>query len=432
MSLGLWGRLIVVGIGFSFVLVAVIIVVCFVHPCCYGFRCLERVANKKKYASGDVIRFENGKKLGDAKLGQCHWPTKNDYIIYETGKNGLQEKKVDETCNYQTKERDINLKYAPFSVNPSVAKAEKLSESTLKVKLSYKMLNGDNLSGRLAVHLLEANSLPYREYFTSLEPYIVLDVISNRWPFQKNEKIVQSVQSRVIRHTFNPKFDQTFLFDAKKCDIKDWCLKFTLFDQDRLTRQTPICERKIYLRDVKNLMMEPEVVLVTHLQEIKRNQGELLFGITYLPTAQRLSISIMKASCLKFLSVVQSVNEFNPYVRVLMLNSQGKCIKKKKTSFKVADENPVFNETLAFDLPVSNLEHVVFLLVLCSKILGKRSSSDGSITDAEAERPQKDIKDSVLGVIVIGRNVRCSKARDHWLMVMQNPRKIISVWHRFR
>jgi hypothetical protein len=39
--------------------------------------------------------------------------------------------------------------------------------------------------------------------------------------------------------------------------------------------------------------------------------GELLFGVSYLPTAQRLSISVIKAGNLKYLQVVDSIANFS-------------------------------------------------------------------------------------------------------------------------
>lgn len=59
----------------------------------------------------------------------------------------------------------------------------------------------------------------------------------------------------------------------------------------------------------------------------------------------------------------------DPYVRVLMLNGKtGKKMKKKKTKFLHAIAQPEFNEILTFDLAVTQLDTVQFLVVLCSKV----------------------------------------------------------------
>lgn len=57
-------------------------------------------------------------------------------------------------------------------------------------------------------------------------------------------------------------------------------------------------------------MTEDQVPMTLELQEINCENGELLFGVSYLPTAQRLSISVIKAARLKYLSIVPSLVEF--------------------------------------------------------------------------------------------------------------------------
>jgi Ca2+-dependent lipid-binding protein len=59
----------------------------------------------------------------------------------------------------------------------------------------------------------------------------------------------------------------------------------------------------------------------------------------------------------------------DPYVRILLLNGKtGRKIKKKKTKFIRANAEPEFNETLTFDLPVSQIDILQFLIILCSKV----------------------------------------------------------------
>ncbi|KAL6260858.1 hypothetical protein P5V15_008387 [Pogonomyrmex californicus] len=97
--------------------------------------------------------------------------------------------------------------------------------------------------------------------------------------------------------------------------------------------------------------------------------GNILLAVSYLPTAERLTINIMKLRDIKFIPIVSSLNEFNPYIRVLMINGKtGKKMKKKKTKFLRAIAQPEFNEILTFDLAVTQLDTIQFLIVLCSKV----------------------------------------------------------------
>lgn len=119
--------------------------------------------------------------------------------------------------------------------------------------------------------------------------------------------------------------------------------------------------------------------------------GNILLAVSYLPTAQRLTINVMKARDVKFTPTVSNLNDFSKrhaslkliflnvvhhclllsgfYVRVLMLNGRtGQRMKKKRTKFVTANSQPEFNETLTFDVSYNQLDIVQFLVVLCSRV----------------------------------------------------------------
>ena len=109
-----------------------------------------------------------------------------------------------------------------------------------------------------------------------------------------------------------------------------------------------------------------------------------------------------------------------PYVRVIQLHGfTGRAIKRKKTTFKQGTECPEFNETLTFDLYPNQLETTTFLLLLCSRTLDEDSIGQTG----------RKIKDRCLGKVVIGSHVAGKGERDHWLTVIQNPRRVVSAWH---
>jgi hypothetical protein len=113
----------------------------------------------------------------------------------------------------------------------------------------------------------------------------------------------------------------------------------------------------------------------------------------------------------------------DPYVRVVQLNgSTGRSIKRKKTAFKHGTECPEFNETLTFDLNPNQLEATVFLVLLCS-----RTTSE----DNEGKTGRK-CKDKCLGKVALGSHVLSERQRDHWLSVIQNPRRVVSAWHTLK
>lgn len=76
----------------------------------------------------------------------------------------------------------------------------------------------------------------------------------------------------------------------------------------------------------------------------------------------KYSIDILHDSTL-FLSLI-IILFLAPYVRILQLNPSGRVVRKKKTGPKHGTKEPAFHETLNFELDPSQLDSVVFILLL--------------------------------------------------------------------
>ena len=140
--------------------------------------------------------------------------------------------------------------------------------------------------------------------------------------------------------------------------------------------------------------------------------GSITFGLSYLPTSQRLAFSITKASNLRYDRVVEDLKQFckhnkkslskniflfynsyiffvklisrnfsifsDPFVRIIQVNSNGKVVRKKKTQTVIASKEPEFNETLNFELSSHQIEYMSFVVMIISK---KPSSKAESASD---------------------------------------------------
>ncbi|ODM96034.1 Synaptotagmin-9, partial [Orchesella cincta] len=100
-------------------------------------------------------------------------------------------------------------------------------------------------------------------------------------------------------------------------------------------------------------------------------RGEILIGLCYLPTAERMSVTIVKVTNLNpYFSHGTITKQSICYVRLLLLRADtGRVLKKKKTTFQKLSgsngEQPVFNETLVFDMPPNELIQTVVLALVC-------------------------------------------------------------------
>lgn len=112
-------------------------------------------------------------------------------------------------------------------------------------------------------------------------------------------------------------------------------------------------------------------------------------------------------------------------MRVLLFHS-GKLRKKKKTAAQHATLCPVYNESLTFDVPQSELDNVVFLVVVSHRDPAQTVSSPDSPTTPVAGAPQQHV-----GKVVVGACGRGS-VLHHWNAMKQSPRKQVTQWHTLR
>lgn len=96
--------------------------------------------------------------------------------------------------------------------------------------------------------------------------------------------------------------------------------------------------------------------------------GDLMVSMSFLPSAERLTVVLIKARNLRV--VDDSRNSSDPYVKVSVIYN-GKKIKKRKSGVYRSTVCPVFNEALTFDISKDILKScVIEFLVLHDSLLG--------------------------------------------------------------
>ncbi|XP_038065817.1 synaptotagmin-5-like [Patiria miniata] len=268
---------------------------------------------------------------------------------------------------------------------------KKCNRGRLHVKLKYDFNTSD-----FVVRLIEAENLPAMDFGGTSDPYVKLSLEPDR------DKRIK--QSNVQRKTLNPTFNERFKFPMTFEETHTKTLRMNVFDFDKFSRHDAIGEITIPLGDID---VSREVDVWSDLEDPQARHGslgDLLFSISYLPTAERLTIVLMKARNLKTMDISGSAD---PFVKVTLIQG-GKRIKKKKTTVKKNTCDPVWNEAIIFNVPASALKTCCLeVMVVDYDLLGQSGK---------------------MGVVLVGG--MCSGlGKTHWNDMTQSPRKPVAMWH---
>ncbi|KYN20600.1 Synaptotagmin-9 [Trachymyrmex cornetzi] len=286
--------------------------------------------------------------------------------------------------------------YKKELVRQESAESSSTTEMEYAGKLHFALRYDKEIEG-LVVKVLEARELPIKDVTGSSDPYVKVYLLPDR---------KKKFQTKVHRKNLNPIFNETFIFSVSYEELRERYLQFSVYDFDRFSRHDLIGQVVLKgLLDCTDLEQEIEYTMdiLCALQE-KVDLGELMLSLCYLPTAGRLTLTVVKARNLKGMDIT---GKSDPYVKVYLL-CQGKRIKKKKTTVKKNTLYPIYNEALVFDVPSDNVEDVSLIV----KVIDYDRIGSNELMGCTA------IGSSFIGI-----------GRDHWLEMLDNPRKPVAQWY---
>uniref|UniRef100_A0A671RJD2 Synaptotagmin-6-like n=1 Tax=Sinocyclocheilus anshuiensis TaxID=1608454 RepID=A0A671RJD2_9TELE len=249
----------------------------------------------------------------------------------------------------------------------------------------------------LLVTILKALDLPAKDLCGSSDPYVKIYLLPDR---------KRKFQTRVHRKTLNPTFDETFQFPVPYEELGSRKVHLSVFDFDRFSRHDMIGEVILEnLFEVSDLSRETSIWKdIQYATSESVDLGEIMFSLCYLPTAGRLTLTVIKCRNLKAMDIT---GYSDPYVKVSLI-CDGRRLKKKKTSIKKNTLNPTYNEAIIFDIPPENMDQVsLHISVMDYDLVGHNE---------------------IIGVCRVGIHAE-GLGRDHWNEMLAYPRKPIAHWH---
>ncbi|XP_068779525.1 synaptotagmin-3 [Struthio camelus] len=252
-------------------------------------------------------------------------------------------------------------------------------------------------SEQLVVRILRALDLPAKDANGFSDPYVKMYLLPDR---------KKKFQTKVHRKTLNPVFDETFSFGVPFAELPARRLHFSVYDFDRFSRHDLIGQVVLdnLLEAAERDAETPIWRDILEATAEKADLGEVNFSLCYLPTAGRLTVTIIRASNLRAMDLT---GYSDPYVKASLM-AEGRRLKKRKTSIKKNTLNPSYNEALVFDLPHASVHSVsLTIAVLDYDCIGHNE---------------------VIGMCRVGSDAE-GPGREHWAEMLANPRKPIEHWH---
>ncbi|CAJ0583967.1 unnamed protein product, partial [Mesorhabditis spiculigera] len=221
------------------------------------------------------------------------------------------------------------------------------------IKLS--IFHDPNL-GIITVCLMQAIDVPSKRQDGNPNPYFR---VALELPENKETKVEH--QTKVQRNTSSPTVNESFCFQSPAANISNCRLEIMVYDFDQFSVDECIGYCWLTLGRI-NVSTDPENPTVFWAEVLPFDEnggkgfGEVLFSLTYLSRAQRLTMNVFKT---RNLNPKNLDTNAGIAIRVSLLNNNEKRLKRKKTSSKKNMRNAQFNESLTFNIPKSSLCDIV-------------------------------------------------------------------------
>lgn len=429
-------KLLIVAICTALLLVTILVTVCVVSPVCWLHDCIFRDKKSRKKLSQLQAEYGTAEHTPQFKLTVSPQRTVDsgspvrvslpDITGFALKRKHTQDSTYSSMSTSSRGEASLS-NYSEISMDAPVNGTDSdVNYGQVTFGLRYKQEEGKE-TAQLIIVLKEAQDLPPRPYGGTCDPYVTVQVLKDRGRRRRSKQAVVPMyefRSSTKKKTQHPLFKETFVVELSPSELRDCRMKVIVADSERFANDTEFGQVVVTLSELELEENGEEQVFTFDLAEPRQDCGEILFSLSYLPTAERLTFNIVKGNNLR--CPMEDVETFAPCVRVLLFRN-GKLVKKKKTSVRPGTVCPVFNEMLTFDLPPAELSHVVFLVVVSHRDPQDTVSSPESPTTPPSGRKG----DRHIGKVVIGAGSKGTPLH-HWNAMRQAPRKQVAQWHTLR
>ena len=205
---------------------------------------------------------------------------------------------VSSTSSPLPTEEKVNIKTRPASITETSTLPQCPPSISFSLLTS---LDPDSNTAKLAIGVESCTDLPGRDYGAHCDPWVSVTVNRDKRSLRRRPPSpITNFRTKTIRHAHNPFYSQTFVAELQRQELRELSVMFSVMDQDRHCGSMEIGRANISLKEAKQVVEDPvKFSSVCPLTQTRREAGEILFGLSYLPTAQRLSFSVVKINGIK-------------------------------------------------------------------------------------------------------------------------------------
>ncbi|XP_040184531.1 synaptotagmin-1-like isoform X2 [Rana temporaria] len=351
-----------------------------------------------KYKSSSIVK-ERKKLMNATSVAK---KTEGNILVKSLSPGFLETARKEQDSKIQLMQKEMEKLEGHLTPSPPSTESlddvcsdsDRPREPRGKLKFS---INFNKKTMTLLLSVIEATDLP--SY--SRDPFVRIRVFSKIDEPQSNvQSVIQECETRVVKNSRNPVFDEDFTLSLQNYQLSNTSLKLEVKDFDKYSRHTLIGETRVALNDLK---ASETLELCEDLQEKTKDIiGEVLISLKCLPTAQKIEVGI-----LKFKTSSQNViQERDVYARIDVFSNQHRQ-KHQKSSLRAKSKVTVFNETFLFSLPDPGKTHCLVLISLYETVANGRK---------------------LIGQTSLG-NQKTASGHNHWDMMMQTLRQPVADWH---
>ena len=381
--------------SYMMVVVAIIMLVTALSLCTICYDSDKKIVDKGRKTGLSMCDYNaryNGYMPVDTMTGTSRGTSTSVSSDYQLSLSSNEEKLVQPSLD------DLHIYGLFHTISPYIPEPPDHTCKDTDLGNLYFTLTYTGFDQILEVTIQRATNLPAKDLNGLSDPYVAVCLLP-----EKGQKLMTRVRKRKL----NPVWNEVLCFEGYPFyKLQQRTLYLKVYDHDTLSRDDKIGEVKLPLSDVY-LLPEP-VPFVKKLQPCKQkhrceSHGSLLVSLCYLPTNNCMEVIVMKCDKLRL-----NAGNSGIYVKTALV-LEGKKVDRKRTILQQKSCNPVWNETMEFEVPFSHKQEVSFVF----KIVGEGNGL---------------FRDALLGRVVVGSQSN-GASLDHWNDALSNARKATAMWH---